>query len=229
MFNMGSKWLLLCSILLCCGVLASGKITHRSVEKATRRWIQVEMPFGFAPGGVVRLKVSNIKIEQEFKEGNREKDFTEFETDQMGFYITTITSLDRTAVNMQINQCETKDDKYIKPVLKFNAPTVENVMAGTEDSCTKDWSIKEPGMYMLFFAQCGEPDVMVSFDVRVEMYNSYVTSSGKKVKDYLSVGERELPIMYMVRACYVLCPLLLACCIVLCIFFSFHCLECFNV
>ena len=50
------------------------------------------------------------------------------------------------------------------------------------------------GEYSLFFANCLE-DTVVSFDIRVSLYN--VDSNGSP--DFLSVGETELPIIYMVR------------------------------
>ena len=49
------------------------------------------------------------------------------------------------------------------------------------------------GEYSLFFANCLE-ETVVSFDIRVSLYN--VDSSGSP--DFLSVGETELPIIYMV-------------------------------
>lgn len=208
MFEMGMKWLLLCCVLVCSGVLSSGKITHRKVEKASRRWIQVEMPFGFAPGGGVSLTVSNIVVEQAYKEGNQEKTLKELGVDRMGFYITTIPGLDRAAIDMEENQCDTDKEKYVKPILQFNETLVKSAMKG---SFSQDVRIPDPGMYMLFFAQCGHHDMMVSFHVRVEMYNVYKTSNGKEVKDYLSVGERELPAMYLVRLCSLLGLQLILC------------------
>lgn len=49
------------------------------------------------------------------------------------------------------------------------------------------------GEWSLFFANCQKPSV-VSFDMRVDMYNMH---NGQK--DYLSVGEDMLPAVYLVR------------------------------
>lgn len=49
------------------------------------------------------------------------------------------------------------------------------------------------GEFQLFFANC-EPLSAVSFELRTELYN--VKSNGKR--DYLSIGEDELPTVYMV-------------------------------
>ena len=49
------------------------------------------------------------------------------------------------------------------------------------------------GEFALFFENC-EPSGMVTFDIRVALYN--VGSSGNK--DYLAVGEDLLPSLYMV-------------------------------
>ena len=50
------------------------------------------------------------------------------------------------------------------------------------------------GEFSLFFANCAKATV-VSFDIRVALYNV----RGAGVKDYLSVGEDMLPLVYMVR------------------------------
>ena len=50
------------------------------------------------------------------------------------------------------------------------------------------------GEWSLFFANCQKPSV-VSFDVRVEMYNMH---SGQK--DYLSIGEDMIPAVYLVSS-----------------------------
>jgi hypothetical protein len=49
------------------------------------------------------------------------------------------------------------------------------------------------GEFAIFFENC-EQMVMVTFDMRVSLYN--VGKSGNK--DYLPVGEEELPALYMV-------------------------------
>ena len=50
------------------------------------------------------------------------------------------------------------------------------------------------GEWSLFFANCQKPSV-VSFDIRVEMYNMY---NGQR--DYLSIGEDMIPAVYLVRS-----------------------------
>jgi hypothetical protein len=53
----------------------------------------------------------------------------------------------------------------------------------------------EGGEFSLFFANC-ESQSAVSMDMTVSLYN--VKANGKR--DFLSVGEDELPTVYMVRA-----------------------------
>lgn len=48
--------------------------------------------------------------------------------------------------------------------------------------------------FQIFFANCA-PVSAVSFSLRTELYN--VKPNGKR--DYLSVGENALPLVYMVR------------------------------
>lgn len=50
------------------------------------------------------------------------------------------------------------------------------------------------GEWSLFFANCQKPSV-VSFEVRVEMYNMH---NGQQ--DYLSIGEDMIPAVYLVRS-----------------------------
>ena len=50
------------------------------------------------------------------------------------------------------------------------------------------------GEWSLFFANCQKPSV-VSFEMRVEMYNMH---NGQK--DYLSIGEDMIPAVYLVRS-----------------------------
>ena len=51
------------------------------------------------------------------------------------------------------------------------------------------------GYFSLFYANC-EPDLLVTFDMRVSLFN--VRPNGRK--DYLSVGEDVLPLVFMVRS-----------------------------
>ncbi len=52
------------------------------------------------------------------------------------------------------------------------------------------------GEFSLFYTNC-EKQTVVSFDIRVALYN--VKANG--YKDFLSVGEDMLPIVFMVRHC----------------------------
>lgn len=74
----------------------------------------------------------------------------------------------------------------------------ENAQAGKNSTNLSETMAKlvpgyAGGEWSLFFANCQKPSV-VSFDMRVEMYN---THNGQK--DYLSVGEDMLPAVYLVR------------------------------
>jgi hypothetical protein len=69
------------------------------------------------------------------------------------------------------------------------------VIEGKNPNITFHVDIKDGGRFFLYFANC-EPYTPVSFEIRVEQYN-YVGPSGRK--DYLSVGETELNVVYWVR------------------------------
>ena len=75
----------------------------------------------------------------------------------------------------------------------------ENAQAGKNSTNLSDIMAKlvpgyAGGEWSLFFANCQKPSV-VSFDMKVEMYNMH---NGQK--DYLSIGEDMIPAVYLVRS-----------------------------
>jgi hypothetical protein len=71
---------------------------------------------------------------------------------------------------------------------------VAAVIDGKNPSVTFHVDIKDGGRFYLYFANC-EAFTPVSFSIRVEQYN-LVGPNGRK--DYLSVGETELNVVYWV-------------------------------
>jgi hypothetical protein len=71
---------------------------------------------------------------------------------------------------------------------------VAAVIEGKSANVTFHVDIKDGGRFFLYFANC-EAFTPVSFSIRVEQYN-YVGPNDKR--DYLSVGETELNVVYWV-------------------------------
>ena len=63
-------------------------------------------------------------------------------------------------------------------------------------SCNPACAMGAGGEFSLFYTNC-EKQTVVSFDIRVALYN--VKAGG--YKDFLSVGEDMLPVMFMVGRC----------------------------
>jgi len=80
-------------------------------------------------------------------------------------------------------------------IFTFADHMIQGVMSHKVDNATSHVNVKDGGMYILYFANC-EHQMPVSFDLRVETFNLV---GPNERKDYLSIGEAELHIMYWVR------------------------------
>lgn len=69
------------------------------------------------------------------------------------------------------------------------------MIEGRNSNVTFHVDIKDGGRFFLYFANC-ETYTPVSFAARIEMYN-LVGPAGER-RDYLSVGETELNVVYWV-------------------------------
>lgn len=85
------------------------------------------------------------------------------------------------------------EDRELK-LCSFADPKVEAVISGTSRNVTFHVEINDGGLFVLYYASC-EAATPASFALRVEQYN-LVGPSGRR--DYLSVGETELDVMYWV-------------------------------
>lgn len=150
----------------------------------------MEVPFGFMAGGWVRLEVRKVQLKQNYHKGDGNLAKT-FDTEKIGFYITTLTTLEQVEVEMEAQGCMVQDGQYVRPIITFNSPTITEVIDGKRPNATAEVQVKQAGKYMLLFANC-DRSAEVSFHVDVEMFN---LNGGEK--NYLSVGEQELPSMYL--------------------------------
>lgn len=80
------------------------------------------------------------------------------------------------------------------PLFKFSDKNVQAVVDNKKANVTFRVDITDGGLSSVYFANC-EHSMPVSFEARVESYN-LVGPEGRK--DYLSIGESELDVMYWV-------------------------------
>lgn len=76
----------------------------------------------------------------------------------------------------------------------FQDSNIQAIINGDIDNFTFHFTVQNGGLFYLYFANC-EVDTPVSFHSKISMYN--IDSTGKK--DYLSVGESHLSIVFWVR------------------------------
>jgi hypothetical protein len=177
-----------------------GRITHTSIENDDRRSITLSTPFGFTSSGNLQLQISNPELHQKGTYSINLQCFT--------FYL----------VHASVAVLQTEPEEGVCDAVKANPPhSVLRVTDfgespfpewldsnGDEDKderppVTIDYPRKDlmAGLYTLYFVNCCNVDeqVSVSFDIRTEMWNVVGGT-----KSYLSVGEIELPHVYLVRS-----------------------------
>lgn len=177
-----------------CIAFASAKITHRKVsadEEDHRDHILLEMPFGFDKNGHIDLTVSNIAV-------SSTKNNISFSKANFGFFIVQTSKADFITNDEIEGKCYLADEQHLFKIMDFQDWNQTEQVDGKNYLETKlmfeDYEgVLLPGEYMLFYADC-EPEVALSFKIRIAFYNTDINGR----EDYLSVGERPLPALYMV-------------------------------
>lgn len=182
--------LLLCVAVLCF-TLAAGRITHREISHDNRDLITIEMPFGFGPSGQIQVEVRHVSVN--FPSG-QPADLSSVGFSNVGMFIAPATE-------------ETvQSEEYMQPgcylnhpanvvLFRFDDPEIQKQINGDKNSVFT--VVKQPPIpeqYALYFANCLDKPSEVSFKVKIEEFNLNV-----KGRDYLSVGETELPTVFLVR------------------------------
>ena len=178
------------SLALCLALrTCQGRITDSSLERDIRSTVLFVEPFGFSENGHIDLAVSNF---QEYHKNNAEVDLS-----QLGFFITTSEAEAQLEVDFAAGTCS-MDAENTARLLTFDKVFAEQQKGVSVTNYASELSEHvekfSGGEFSLFFANCLSPETAVSFDVRVSLYN---VKAGKS--DYLSVGEDNLPTLYMVR------------------------------
>lgn len=90
------------------------------------------------------------------------------------------------------------DNTAEQQLFRFSDKKVQVVIDNKSPNVTFHVELTGGGFYSVYFVNC-ERSMPVSFDMRVETYNLVGPNDRK---DYLSIGESELDVMYWVSAKY---------------------------
>jgi G protein-coupled receptor 107 len=198
---------LLCALLCLAPLGGVARITSTEIREDDRPGILLSQPFGFGANGHLDFQLSNVIVQNKALHGDEQA------LQRIGFYLAQNTG-DEIAEDPSFTteadpRCRFLDRRgdYVVPVVSFQKQSIskiirESAAAGQGSTGTYTHSVDQTklgngGMDALFFANC-VPTTAVSFDIKIEMYN--VDRWGNK--NYLSVGELEMPTMLLVR-CHV--------------------------
>ena len=180
-------------LIVCIANFCHGKITKASVKNDDRSLILLSKPFGFSTTGHISVVLSNVKVRWPELASTNYSDFGVYilSSDEDGF-----TLLPRGIVIAALCFPLENQSQSVERLFDFQdtLSDASTKPTGTRLNFTtaRDWD--RSGLYAILFANCVE-DAVVSFNVRIQLSN--IDSDGET--NYLSVGEQELPTMYLVR------------------------------
>ncbi|KAG1654192.1 hypothetical protein FOA52_004567 [Chlamydomonas sp. UWO 241] len=165
------------------------RVVDSQVTVDDRRLIPLTEAFGFANGGQLEFTISNIVV---WKEHQTSEDPN---LDNLGFFLSAI---EPDAALEQDLSVDTADSCILKTLTgnklpRFSDSAIRKVLDKKEAFAQFDFTIESGGQFYLYFSNC-ESSKPVSFDMHIETFN--INSKGQK--DYLSVGETELEVLYWV-------------------------------
>ena len=171
------------------------RVTHRHIGLDERDHYPVELPFGFDKTGEIKLSVSNLAAY-----GPKEK--MEIRLSQFAFFLAPVSATPPMHVEMKENEgggCSLQDATNNQMTKIIDLSKWIEVNDQKEDMTVHlkfaEHEQLKPGDYVLFFANCNKT-VGIECNVRISMYNRGANNE----KDFLSIGERPLPTIYLVRA-----------------------------
>ena len=201
---------LMIAIMFILPLSASGLIHHLDVEKDGRDIFKIET-FGFDVGGVMEIKLNEFTINH--PEG--EESISTEKVAPMGFVMRRSDTESAAGADMEttveLNLCPFTS---IEPEDILIDISVNDVWKNPIDIKHTFQEEDEAGLYTLLFARCSSIDASkegesiatddhtVSFNVDVTFKNKGNGIVGKSTSesswDYLSAGDRPLPLMYMI-------------------------------
>lgn len=188
------------ALVLCLSTLAvDARITNAKIRNDDRPGILLSESFGFGGQGVLTLRLSNVHVLHgpppdrviswksfRFYLSHRGDEIADYP----GF-------TDRSPPRCPLPNYTMGQDE----LFTFAEPPIQQMITSHQDSTYKypvdATNLGNGGKDALFFVNC-ESNKYVSFDIQVEMFNEV---NGRK--SYLSVGELELPAMYLVRPLFI--------------------------
>lgn len=185
-------------LVLLCIAASAGTVqcrkTEASIVQDERSLFAIATPFGFGNDGHVDIVVDTFQVWQPAGQGLPQPD-----PKRMGFFLTT--SEAQTMLEFDRTQGECALDATDNIIKLFTMDMVEQPKNEKDatDQYTYSMALQDliaeyqGGEYSILFANC-EPRSAVSFELQTELYN--VKKNGKR--DYLSVGEDDLPTVYMI-------------------------------
>lgn len=164
---------------------AFGKVSHWHITTDDRDYFLVEPAFGFDNNGRVQLHVSNIKSTTTQKLSSIHKNC-------FGFFLARAASLEAIELDRVNQKCYLVDKQFIR-ALDFSKWDAQKSTPLEVEIKFSDRHGIDQGEYALYYAAC-DPGIGFSFDIRISFAN--LDANGRP--DYLSVGERPLPMIYFV-------------------------------
>ena len=187
----GVLYLLYACLCLC---VVQCRVTHRHIGLDERDHYQVELPFGFDKTGEIKITVSDLAAY-----GPKEK--MEIRLSQFAFFLAPVSATLPMHAEIKENGggCSLQDasGKQMTEILDLGKwMDVSDQKRGmTVHIKFAEHEELKPGEYVLFFANCNKT-VGIECNVRISMYGRGANNE----KDFLSIGERPLPTIYLVCA-----------------------------
>lgn len=166
-----------------------GRIEYSHIWRDDRPLIPITAPFAFADRGHIDITLKDIGMYRRHDQVESDYSLANF-----GFFLSSWDGQMALDQDLLAGKCVLQDQEH--KLFTFADRKVAAVIEGKNPNITFHVDIKDGGRFFLYFANC-EPYTPVSFAIRVEQYN-LVGPNGRK--DYLSVGETELNVVYWVMA-----------------------------
>ncbi|KAF8073245.1 CAND7 [Scenedesmus sp. PABB004] len=196
------------ALLCCCLPAALGRVEYAHVYYDDRGLIELTQPFGFGARGHIDIVLRDISIWRRHDERDAPPQLGNF-----GFFLANMAA-DAAFASDALSAACLLDNRELQ-LFRFadkkarrrraraaadaaaaaaGALAVEAVISGTAPNVTFHVEVKDGGLFSVFFANC-EPRTPVSFAAAVSSYNLVGPNDRR---DYLSIGEGELDVMYWV-------------------------------
>lgn len=174
--------------------LTAGRITHREISHDERNLITIEMPFGFSPNGHVSVEVRHTRVDlPSRRSAEGDAGLSLEEARNVGMFIAPATEETVQSEEYLEPGCPLNYPENVE-LFRFDNPEIQKQLGGDRHSVFN--ATGRPlysEQYALYFANCLNKPLRVSFKVKIEEYN--VDAGGSR--DYLSVGETELPTVFL--------------------------------